>query len=148
MPLATCIALPFWQDPQGDIVLVYSENECSIYFNCWFASGESADFIAHISFDRASAVRSYRREFLPYKIPSQSGSSYILSVTDSDLVRDNNVYRRQHYPHFHNKSSELQHFVVCGHDIYHEVLASSFTTRTIPNNEITHASLLRLIAAA
>ena len=32
---ATIIPLDFWQAPQGDVILVYSEHECSIYFACW-----------------------------------------------------------------------------------------------------------------
>jgi hypothetical protein len=33
------IRLAAWRDPQGEVLLVYSEAECSIYFGCWTAAG-------------------------------------------------------------------------------------------------------------
>src|SRR5689334_11638775 len=98
---ATVIPLDFWQDPQGDVILVYSEDECSIYFACWSASGIPADFIGHLSFERTAGVRSYGREYLPYRVTLQPKChSYILQVENSELVREHVAYRHQHYPNF------------------------------------------------
>ena len=144
MAKVTVIPLDFWKDPQGDIILVYSEHECSVYFNCWSAAGEPADFIGHLSFLEASAVRSFRREFLPYQVPMQDHPSYILSVTDSEFLREHSEYRQVHY----SDRKHRVHYVIVGHDIYHEVLAASFAATKIPNHEVTDDRLRRLIIAA
>lgn len=144
---AIVIPLEFWQDPQGDIILVYSEYECTVYFNCWSSAGISADFIGQLSFERASAVRSFGREFLPYRIPTHSSHSYVLSIPQSDLVREHVAYREKHYAHLSLKRPTPEHYVVVGHDIYHEVLAAGFKTTRIPKHSITDPRLLRLIAA-
>jgi len=143
---AAIVRLPFWQDPQGDVILIYSEVECSVYFSCWSKAGEPADFIGHLSFEHAAAVRSFSREFLPYSIPIHSGHSYILQIPDSEFVREHFAYRKRYYPHLPGR--EQKHFVVVGHDIYHEILAFEFSASTIPNQDVTDARLLRLIAAS
>jgi len=143
---AAIVPLPFWQDPQGDVILVYSEVECSVYFGCWSTTGEPADFIGHLTFEHASAVRSFSREFLPYRIPTHSGHSYILEILDSEFVRQHVAYRQHHYPNF--PGSKRRHFVVVGHDVYHEILAFEFNARTIPKQDVTDVRLLRLIAAS
>jgi hypothetical protein len=145
MEKVTVIPLDFWKDPQGDIILVYSEHECSIYFNCWSAAGQPADFIGHLSFHEASAVRSFRREFLPYQVPIKDHPSYIFSIADSEFLREQIEYRRLHYP---NNREERVHYVIVGHDIYHEVLAASFTATKVPHHEVADDRLRRLISAA
>jgi hypothetical protein len=142
----TILPLPFWQYPQGDVVLIYSEAECSVYFACWASSGEPADFIGHLAFGHASAVRSFSREFLPYRIPPHSGHSFILQIPDSEFVREHFAYRQKHYPQFPGK--EKRHFVVVGHDIYHEILATEFSARTIAKQDVTDSRLIRLMAAS
>ncbi len=138
------VALEFWQDPQSDVILIYGEWECSVYFRCWSSAGIPADYIGHLSFDGAQAVRSFPREFLPYQI-RQSGRSYILQVEDSDLARNYVDYRKLHYPQY--PLQKTTHYVVAGHDIYHEILATSFTAARIPKIQVTDARLLSLIAA-
>jgi len=142
MAQVNVIPLEFWKDPQGDIILIFSERECSVYFGCWSAAGEPADFIGHLSFQGASAVRSFRREHLAYRVPNREHRSYILSVTDSDFVREHIAYRQRHYP---GDARTRIHYVVVGHDIYHEILAASFTAAKIPKEEITADRLRRLI---
>jgi hypothetical protein len=145
---AVVIPLKCWQDPQGDIVQLYSEYECSIFFGCWNASSEPADYICRLSFEHAAAVRSFGREFIPYRIPDHSHHSYILRVPDSDMQRDHVAYRQRHYPQWPCNPTEHTHFVVVGHDIYHEVLATGFTETTIPASELTDERLLRLHRSA
>jgi hypothetical protein len=53
-------------------------------------------------------------------------------------------YRKRHYPQ--HPIQETKHYVVDGHDIYHEILAISFTAARIPKTEITDTRLLSLIA--
>ena len=144
---STAIPLEVWPDPKGDIILVYSEHECSVYFNCWITAGKSADFLGRLSFERAVGVRSFTREFLPYRIPTNSGHSYVLHIPDSDLVREHVTYRQQHYANSSFRPPVPKHFVVVGHDIYHEILADIFTATTIPKQNVTDPRLLRLIAA-
>jgi hypothetical protein len=141
----TVIPLEFWRDPQGNIILIFSEHECSVYFGCWNDAGQPADFIGHLSFLRASAARSFNREFLPYHASQHQNRSYILSITDSEFIREHNAYRQQHYPGSPANMRELVHYVVPGHDIYHEILAASLKAMKIPINEITDDRLRRLI---
>ncbi len=70
MSASIVVPLDFWQDPQSDAILVYSEHECLIYFAFWIAAGEAADFIGQLSFERSCGVRSYGREYLPYELPN------------------------------------------------------------------------------
>jgi len=42
----------------------------------------------------------------------------------------------------------MKHFVVMGHDIYHEILAVGFTASTIPAKTIQDPRLLELIRNA
>ena len=139
---ANIIPLEFWQDPQGDVLLIYGDHECSVYFNGWASAGIDADFIGKLSFDGASAVRSFAREFIPYQAKRDGQKSCILQVPDSDLARNRVEYRKRHYPE--HPISEQAHFVVVGHDIYHEILASKFVATTIPKLEITDARLRSL----
>jgi hypothetical protein len=145
MPNATIIPLKSWQDPQGDIVLLYAERECSIFFPCWLSQGEPADFIGQLSFEHASAVRSFSREFLPYQLPEHSHHSYILAVPESDMVREHLAYRQHYYPQW--PGTRRTHYVVVGHDIYHEILATGYTETTISRQEISDERLYRLLGA-
>jgi hypothetical protein len=145
MAQVTVIPLEFWQDPQGDVILIFSEHECSVYFGCWSVAGEPADFIGHLSFRDASAVRSFGREFLPYDVPRHEHHSYILSIADSDFIREHIAYRKQHYPSSRVDALNRVHYVVAGHDIYHEILAGSFTATKIPKHEATDDRLRRII---
>lgn len=144
---AVVIPLDIWQDPQSDIVLIYSEYECSVYFNCWITSGKPADFLGQLSFERAVGVRSFTREFLPYRIPTHRGHSYALLIPDSDLVREHVAYRELHYADSSFRPPIPKHYVVVGHDIYHEILADGIATTTIPKQGVSDPRLLRLIAA-
>ena len=142
---AYIVPLEFWQDPQGDVILIYGEWECSVYFPCWASAGVAADYIGHLSFKGTSAVRSFPREFCPYQRTERGHRSYILRVEDSDLAREYIDYRKLHYPQ--SQIKEKNHYVVVGHDIYHEILAMSFTAGTILKSQITDARLLNLMAA-
>jgi hypothetical protein len=148
MSQVTVIPLEIWQDPQSDVILIFSERECSVYFGCWSAAGEAADFIGRLSFQRASAARSFSREFLPYSLPKHEHHSFILSVADSEFIREHIAYRQKHYPDSRVNPHDRVHYAVAGHDIYHEILADSFTAMKIPNQEIVDVRLRRLIDAA
>ena len=146
MALATVVPLPFWQDPVGDILLFYSERECCVYFNCWRAAGEPADFLGQLVFEGAVAIRCFGREFLPYEVPTHSSQSYLLIIPDSDMVREHAAYRNRHYAGHPGGVPDSKHFVVRGHDIYHEILATKFTAKAIQNDTVSDPRLLQLIA--
>ena len=145
MKEATIIPLKFWQDPNNDVILIYSERQCSVYFACWRSAGEPADFIGQLTFDHASDVRSAWREHPPYRIPSHSCHSYILEIPDSEFVRQYVAFRNLRSPEFPITAAERHHFVVVGHDIYHEIVAEGFTAETIPNEQVTDPLLRALI---
>ncbi len=144
MKNAKIVPLESWQDPQSDVILVYGERECSVYFRCWESAGVPAEYIGNLSFHGASAIRSYPREFQPYQTATQGQRSWILQVEDSDLAQEYVAYQKRHYPQYEIK--EKTHYVVVGHDIYHEILATSFTAGRIPKTQLTEARLLKLIA--
>jgi hypothetical protein len=148
MAEVTVIPLDFWKDPQGDVILIFSEYECSVYFGCWSAAGEPADFILQLSFQHASTARSFNREFLPYRIPKHEARSYILSITNSEFIDDHFAYRKLHYPQSRVDDHKRVHYVIVGHDIYHEVLAASFTVTKISKQGITEARLRKLADAS
>jgi hypothetical protein len=148
MQQATVIPLEFWQDPVNDVILIYSERQCSVYFACWSAAGEPADFIGHLAFEHASDVRSAWREHPPYRIPEHTHHSYILEIPDSDFVRQYVTFRNLRTPESPITMADRRHFVVVGHDIYHEIVAVGFTATKIPNHEVTDATLRTLIDAA
>lgn len=125
-------------------MLIYSERETSIYFGCWESGGIPADYICQLAFARASAVRSFPREYHPYKVTGPTSRSDVLKVVDSDLHREHFEYRRRRYPTFVGDPSAKSHFVVCGHDIYHEVLAESFSEIHLPIPSLTDPRLRAL----
>ena len=141
---AEIIPLDVWKDPQGDIILVYSEHECSIYFNCWIAPATPAEFIAQLVFSRARSVRSFHREYQPYRIPTHNCRSFILRIPDSNLIPEHVAYRQRHYPEFPDSGPPPNHYVVRGHDIYHEIVADSFSTVTISKQDLDDPRLVRL----
>ena len=149
MKEAKVIPLGFWQDLQGDVIIFYSERQCSVYLACWCAAGEPAGFIGHLAFEHASDVRSSRREHPPYRIPQgDRHHSYILEVPDSDWVREYVTRRNLRAPEITLQVSDRHHLVVVGHDIFHEIIAASFTAVTIPNDQVEDRTLRSLIDAA
>lgn len=128
-------ALESWQDPQGNPLLILSEQSCDVFLGCWTETGEPANYICKISFSSAWASRSYTNEFLPYEI-KDSGRSSILEITNSKWLKESVEYRLKTYPHWKPSNKEMyHHFVIQGHDLYVEVLAESYIEQIIPLNE-------------
>jgi hypothetical protein len=146
MKVAEIVPLEFWQDPVEDVILVFSERQCSVYCACWSAAGEPADFVGHLEFEDASDVRCSRRDYPPYQIQNDTDEcSYILKVSDSDFVREYITRRNLRLPEAPLRFSDRHHFVVMGHDVYHEIVAASFTATTIPKSELKDPILRALI---
>ena len=83
-----------------------------------------------------------------YPVPSASSRRSLIHPAGSRLrlLREQVTCRQQHYSQF--AGPLLQHFVVVGHDIYHEVLAVSFTDVIIPAAEFIDERLLVLRRSA
>jgi hypothetical protein len=45
---AQVVPLEFCRDPQSDVILIYGERECSVYFRCWASAGIPAEYIGHL----------------------------------------------------------------------------------------------------
>ena len=151
------ILLNVWKDPQGDVILVYSEHECSVYFGCWLDGGKPADYICQLSFfllvvgsamPGALAVRSFPGEFLPYEIVEGRSHSDIYEIEDSPWLAERAAYSRRMSEEVY-KTPPLpfatRHLVAKGHDIYHEILADGFREEKVERRAITDKRLLALL---
>jgi hypothetical protein len=65
-----------------------------------------------------------------------------------NMIQEHIAYRKSHYPTFVGDTSLLRHYVVSGHDFYHDILATGFTEANIPESQITDEHLLRFIRNA
>ena len=148
MKIAIAKQLTYWQDPQGDVLLFYSERDCNVYFGCWLQSGEPADFACKLTFYDTGAIRSYPREFLPYQIKNHEYHSKILLVEDSDMLKEYKLYRTHQYPNDKRPLKQLLHFIVVGHDIYHEILPEKYEEQKVMIHEITDDRVRNLILNA
>jgi hypothetical protein len=132
---AKAIKLERWQSPVEDVLLLYSEGTCIVYFLIQSDTGDQLDecCIGKLQFFGAHAVRSFRTEVLPYYDHQHDYHSYILEVFQSPWRAEAlvGIYSEQ------LKASLLaraRHFIVAGHDIYHEIVAESYNEQYITNN--------------
>lgn len=141
--IAVSIPLKVWQDPQGDVVLHASRDECVIYFACWASSGEPADYICRLGFSHAWAVRGYCSESPPYE-RSDGGRSSVLEVKNSAWLREASAERQKNYPRWREWDVRTyHHYVVTGHDNYFEIIAAGFAEQTL--SRAAAGELARLI---
>lgn len=147
MDRAVEIPLQFWADPQGDSVVMYSARECLVFRGCWVVPGEPADFISCLSFHGVQAVHCFPREYLSNPHLTFALPSSVLSLSDSTLIQEHREFRQRHYPNawFDPK---LRHFIVRGHDFYHEILALGFTETAVQAGEILDPQLRQLLQEA
>jgi hypothetical protein len=96
--IAIGIPLNLWQDPQGDVVLHYSREECLVYFGCWVEAGVPADYLGKLIFHNAWAVRGLCLEGSPYKTKEPLYRSSLLVVQDSKWLHEVSEQRLQYYP--------------------------------------------------
>jgi hypothetical protein len=119
-PFARAIPLQQWQDHVENIAVVFSDAACSIYFFV-----RDSELIGKLSFDCAVACRSVCTEVAPYEARESSLSSYILEICHSPWPAEIEFgfYTEQ----ARVRNSEKRHFLVKGHDVYHEVLCREFS---------------------
>jgi hypothetical protein len=110
------------------------------------ASGEPADYLCRLTFHHAWAVRSFRWEYVPYKIASDP-HSYIYEVENSQWLDESSVEYLRLYPEWQGRDNlSFHHYVVKGHDNYVEIIASGFDETTVPYDQA--GDLRRLIDEA
>ena len=132
---ARVVPLHSWQDPQADVLLRYSEDVCEVRFSCWGKDAQPAEYTGVLLFECARAVRSERSEFAPFDVPVHNVHSYILEVDDCSWVDAVRARNRKLYDVRSTVEAEpLRHFVVLGHGVYHEVLATGFSEQRALHN--------------
>jgi hypothetical protein len=148
MENATEVSLQYWPDPQGDSVVIYSARECLVFRGCWAAPGEPADFISCLSFQAVKGIRCFPREASPYVHVPRRLHSGVLSLSDSEMIREHRTHRQRHYPNSVDDRPGLLHYVIEGHDFYHEILAHGFTETAIPAADIHDERFRQLLEEA
>jgi hypothetical protein len=141
-PHAQALPLKEWQDPVEDVVLLFSECRCSVYFRV----GDSPK-VGMLTFSGVWAVRSVRSEVSPHLDTKHNLSSYLLQVFNSVWPREveGAFYTPDSKQRLH---SEAKHFIVKGHDIYHEILCRSYTEDYLDPSDTGHAAAMGLLTAA
>ncbi|MBD0254344.1 MAG: hypothetical protein ICV83_01390, partial [Cytophagales bacterium] len=79
------IELPFWQDPQGDLIMEKSRDYCRLYCGCWDEQNppDYAIYIGRIEFVDAWAVRSMDVEF--YDVYTKEEGRELIKVQPVDM---------------------------------------------------------------
>jgi hypothetical protein len=107
-----------------DAVLVYTTHKCAVYLLA--ENEERAPSFVKLQFDRTRCVRSAGTDCSPAIgiYPSEQGVSFIVELTESKWPAEAN----EAYTY---ATSSLKprgrHFVVSNHDVFHEILAESFS---------------------
>lgn len=137
----TEIELPFWQDPQGNVILEKCRDACHIYCNCWEDNTPTyASYYGKISLKNAWAVKSLDVEFydLHPKEEYQFKSS-IFKVEHSVWLPKMIQERRSYYPEWKGyKNRTFHHYHIKGHDNYFDVIAEDYTAEKLPKTNTSH----------
>mgnify|MGYP003659961389 CR=1 FL=1 len=124
MPSGIAITLKYQHDYIEDSVLIYSCGNCTVYL---VADGNvSPPSYVKLEFDRVQCVRSARTDCSPAIgiYPENPGVSFIVELTESKWP----VEARELYVYADSPIKPRgRHFVITNHDIFHEVLAESFS---------------------
>ena len=140
-PFAKAIGLQEWQDPVDDVVAVFSERSCDVYFFI-----RESEKIGKLSFEAAWAFRSVKTECAPYMDRESTLHSYVLEVFNSPWPSEIEFgfYTESSKARLH---SEAKHFLVQGHDIYHEVLCRGYTEKYLMKSDGEYSYARRLLGA-
>jgi hypothetical protein len=118
------ISLKYQHNHIEDAVLVYTSQTCAIYL---LAEGEEiVPPFVKLQFDGARCVRSARTDCSPAIgiYPSEPGASFIVELTDSKWsIEAHEAYTYAGSP----LKARGRHYVVSNHDVFHEILADSFS---------------------
>ena len=124
MASGKAITLKYQHEHLEDSVLVYSCAECSVYLIA-STDGAHRSFVK-LTFQGVQCVRSASTDCTPAMgiFPEPPGASFIAEITDTrwpEEARKAYVYATS------SRAPSGRHFVVSNHDIFHEILAESFT---------------------
>lgn len=134
--VAVAVPLKVWQDPQGNVVLNASREDCAVYFGCWIEAGIPANYLCRLRFQNAWAVRGFSLGTPPYKIEEIDYRSRIYYVENSRLLKEAVQQRTRDYPQWLSWDRKTyRHYVVSGHDNYFDIIASEFTEEIIQRGE-------------
>lgn len=128
MPSGKAITLKYLYDHIEDSVLIFSCEKCSVYLVA--DEKQYADSLVKLEFKGVQCVRSVRTDCSPVVgiYPKEFGVSYIVELTESKWP----VEAHQLYVYAEASIEPRgRHFVVSNHDIFHEILAESFTETII-----------------
>jgi hypothetical protein len=120
--------LKYQHDHIEDAVLIYTSHDCIVYL---LAAGEAAapTFIK-LEFEGAQCVRSASTDCSPAIgiYPPEPGASFIVEITDSNWP----VEAHKAYVYAGSTIKPRgKHYVISNHDVFHEVLADSFSESLI-----------------
>jgi hypothetical protein len=127
------VSLRYKHDYTEDAVLIYNPRECIVYL--FAKEPEHENSFVKLEFSSAKCIQSARSEACSAAkgiYPAELGSSFIVELTDSKWsLEANKLYAR------YGSSAYLflRHFVLANHDIFHEILAESFTEKLIVHGE-------------
>lgn len=143
MKSGIAITLKYQHDHIEDAVLVYSSHECFVFL---LAEGEQAPpSFVKLQFEDARCVRSASTDCSPAMgiYPSNPAESFLVELTDSKWpIEAHNAYTYA--------GSSLKprgrHFVVSNHDVFHEILAESFTESLISQGNAEYEYIKKYFA--
>lgn len=132
MRAGIAIPLQYQHNHIEDAVLIYTGRRCAVYF---LAENEGPEpSFVKLQFVRARCVRSAATDVSPAIgiYPSEPGVSSIVEITDSRWA----VEAHQAYTY---AGSSLRprgrHFVISNHDVFHEILAESFSESLVAQGD-------------
>ena len=124
MPNGRAIPLKYQHDHIEDSVLVFSCDQCSVFL-IQDATVDSPTYV-ELTFQGVICVRSARTDCTPAIgiYPKQAGASFIVELTESQWpIEAHKAYVYATSP----LKPRGRHFVVSNHDVFHEILADTFT---------------------
>jgi hypothetical protein len=136
----TAITLKYQHDHIEDSVLVFSSQECSVLL--LVSADEEIKSFVKLDFDKAMCTRSARTDCSPAIgiYPKEAGVSFIVELTESTWpieAHKSYVYADS------NLKPRGRHFVVSNHDVFHEILADSFTETLVENGDDMYQEICR-----
>jgi hypothetical protein len=144
VPKGRAIPLKYKHDYIEDSILVFSCEKCSVFL-IQDATVDSPTYV-ELRFDGTMCVRSARTDCTPAIgiYPDQAGASFIVELTGSQWpIEAHKAYVYATSP----LKPRGRHFVVSNHDIFHEILADSFTEAIVRPGDSRYALVSQLFSA-
>jgi hypothetical protein len=135
MQKGIAVSLKYQHDHIEDSVLIYNPHECIVYLVAEEIEHENS--FVKLEFSRARSIRSARTDCSPAVgiYPEKVGESFIVELTESKWpLEAHNLYSYSGTKYQPN----MRHFVVSNHDIFHEILAESFTEKLVSQGNPEH----------